>query len=74
MRLTLPSGRLIGDLICEDGAGPGCEAGRRLAVDEKAPDLYLREALEGYRRVLGDDHQSTLISTSNLALVLVETR
>ena len=33
---------------------------------------YLREALGGSRRVLGDEHQETLISKSNLALLLVE--
>ncbi len=33
---------------------------------------YYREALEGYRRVRGDDHQYTLISKSNLALLLVD--
>ncbi len=33
---------------------------------------YYREALEGKRRVLGDDHLHTLISKSNLALLLVD--
>ncbi len=33
---------------------------------------YYREALEGRRRVLGDDHPNTLISKSNLALLLVD--
>ncbi len=32
----------------------------------------LREALDVSRRVLGDDHRSTLISKSNLALLLVD--
>ncbi len=33
---------------------------------------YYREALEVSRRVLGDEHPGTLISKSNLALLLVE--
>ncbi len=33
---------------------------------------YFRESLEGKLRVLGDDHRHTLISKSNLALLLVD--
>jgi len=33
---------------------------------------YSRDALEGRRRVLGDDHPETLISISNMAKLLVE--
>ena len=37
-------------------------------------ELLNREALAGYRRVLGDDHPSTLISMQNLAELLAHHR
>ena len=44
------------------------------AGDPAAAEPYCREAMEGYRRVLGDDHPDTLVSMGTLGAVLADLR
>ena len=56
--------------LCYGQSVPNYSSRSIRSITEAEP--YFREALEGERRVLGDDHRSTLISKSNLALLLVD--